>query len=220
MGERARPRHLLPRGRWWFGGTPSTIAPLLWSCGLAPDSRRTRWPTTCLVSRGDDSAIATLPPNVCWFRRNEDARAAMAVERRPARFGALGVEPVSGRRQSMPRRWRPSTAVGSLAACAAATWLLAQAACFGSTRQGTGCEDCATRVTATLPPRLVLVPESGGSPCPRVITDAGGHRLTLLRLLSNDRADYSIAPGVYGARENEALRVHCKDGTVAGLVHL
>jgi hypothetical protein len=34
MGERARPRHLLARGRWWFGGTPSTIAPLLWSCGL------------------------------------------------------------------------------------------------------------------------------------------------------------------------------------------
>jgi len=30
--------------------------------GSSPDSRRTRWPTTCLVSRGDDSAIATLPP--------------------------------------------------------------------------------------------------------------------------------------------------------------
>ena len=120
----------------------------------------------------------------------------------------------------MHRGWHPSTAVGSLAAYAAAALLLAQAACFGSARQGTGCEDCSARVTATLPPRLVLVPESGGSPCPRTITDAGGNRLTLLRLLPNDRADYTIAPGVYGARENEALRVHCKDGTVAGLVHL
>ena len=46
------------------------------------------------------------------------------------------------------------------------------------------------------------------------------NQLTLLRMLPNDRADYAITPGLYGARENEALRLHCKDGTVAGLVHL
>ena len=118
------------------------------------------------------------------------------------------------------QRVRSVSAGGSLAAYAAAALLLVQVACSSATGRGTECEDCSARVTATLPPRLVLTPESGGSLCPRVITDAGGNRLTLLRLLPNDRADYSIAPGVYGARENEALRVHCKDGTVAGLVHL
>jgi len=113
-----------------------------------------------------------------------------------------------------------STAVGSLGTYAAAALLLAQAACSSAASRGSGCEDCSPRVTATLPPRLVLVPDAGGSACPRTITDAGGNRLTLLRLLPNDRADYTIAPGVYGARENEALRLHCKDGTVVGLVHL
>ena len=117
-------------------------------------------------------------------------------------------------------RGRSVSTVGSLAAYAVAALLLVQVACSSATGRGTGCEDCSARVTPTLPPRLVLIPEAGGSPCPRAITDAGGNRLTLLRLLPNDRADYSIAPGIYGARENEALRVHCKDGTVAGLVHL
>jgi len=97
---------------------------------------------------------------------------------------------------------------------------LLEAACVGTAHQSTGCEDCSARTTATLPQRLVIAPESGGSSCPRVITDPGGHRLTLLRVLPNDRADYTITPGLYGARENEALRLHCKDGTVAGLVHL
>ena len=120
----------------------------------------------------------------------------------------------------MQRRRRVSTAVGSLGTYAAAALLLAQAACSSAASRGSECEDCSVRVTATLPQRLVLVPESGGSPCPRTITDAGGNRLTLLRTLPNDRADYRIAPGVYGARENEALRLNCKDGTVAGLVHL
>ena len=120
----------------------------------------------------------------------------------------------------MERGRSVNTAIGSLAACAAAALLLAQDACISTASRGTGCEDCSARVTATLPQRLVLVPDSGGSPCPRTITDAGGNRLTLLRLLPNDRADYTIAPGLYGARENEALRLHCKDGTVAGLVHL
>ena len=100
------------------------------------------------------------------------------------------------------------------------TLLLEQAACFGTTNQSSGCEDCSVRTTATLQQRLVIAPESGSSSCPRVITDAAGNRLTLLRILPNDRADYAITPGLYGARENEALRVHCKDGTVAGLVHL
>ena len=117
------------------------------------------------------------------------------------------------------QRGRSVSTVRSLAAFAAAL-LLAPVACAGTAHQGTGCEDCSARVTATLPPRFVLVPESGGSPCPRAITDAGGNRLTLLRMLPNDRADYAITPGLYGARENEALRLHCKDGTVAGLVHL
>ena len=98
--------------------------------------------------------------------------------------------------------------------------LLLEAACVGTAHQSTGCEDCSARTTATLPQRLVIPPESAGSSCPRVITDPGGHRLTLLRMLPNDRADYTITPGLYGARENEALRLHCKDGTVAGLVHL
>jgi len=120
----------------------------------------------------------------------------------------------------MHRGWRPNTAVESLAGYAAAALLLAQTACFAAGRQGTECEDCSARVTATLPQRLVLVPDSGGSPCPRTVTDAGGNRLTLLRVLPHDRADYTIAPGLYGARENEALRLDCKDGTVAGLVHL
>ena len=97
---------------------------------------------------------------------------------------------------------------------------LLPAACFGAARQGTGCEDCSPRVTATLPQRIVLVPESGDSRCPRTITDPGGNRLTLLRTLPNDRADYAITPGLYGARQNEALRIHCKDGMVEGLVHL
>jgi len=120
----------------------------------------------------------------------------------------------------MHRGWRPNTAVRSLAGYAAAALLLAQTACFAAGRQGTECEDCSARVTATLPQRLVLVPDAGGSPCPRTVTDAGGNRLTLLRVLPHDRADYTIAPGLYGARENEALRLDCKDGTVAGLVHL
>ena len=120
----------------------------------------------------------------------------------------------------MHRRWHATTAVGLLAGHAAAALLLAQPACFGAGRQSTECADCSARVTATLPQRLVLVPDSGGSPCPRTVTDAGGNRLTLLRVLPDDRADYSIAPGLYGARENEAVRVHCKDGTVVGLVHL
>ena len=119
----------------------------------------------------------------------------------------------------MQRGRSVSTAVGSMAAYAVVL-LFAQAACASAANRGTGCEDCSVRVTATLPQRLVLVPNAGGSPCPRAITDAGGNRLTLLRVLSNDRADYTIAPGLYGARENEALRLHCKDGTVAGLVHL
>ena len=114
---------------------------------------------------------------------------------------------------------RSVTTAGSLAAYAVAL-LFTQVACSSATHSGTGCEDCSARVTATLPQRFVLVPESGGSPCPHVITDAGGSRLTLLRVLSNGRADYSITPGLYGARENEALRLHCADGTVAGLVHL
>ena len=120
----------------------------------------------------------------------------------------------------MRRGQSRSSAVRSLVACTATALLLEQAACFGAARQGSGCEDCSVRVTATLPQRLVLASESGGSPCPRTITDPGGNRLTLLRVLPNDRADYTIAPGLYGARENEALRLHCKDGTVAGLVHL
>lgn len=121
----------------------------------------------------------------------------------------------------MQRRQKPGTTVRCLAAFVV-TLLLEQAACFGTAHPGTGtgCEDCSARTTATLPQRLVMSPESGGSSCPRVITDPGGNRLTLLRTLPNDRADYAITPGLYGARDNEALRVHCKDGTVAGLVHL
>ena len=87
-------------------------------------------------------------------------------------------------------------AVGSLAAYAAAQ-LLAQAACFSAARGGTGCEDCSARVTATLAQRLVLVEDSGGSSCPCAVTDAGGNRLTLLRVLPHDRADYKIAPGLH-----------------------
>jgi len=116
-----------------------------------------------------------------------------------------------GQTVSITGRWLAPLAVALL---------LEQAACFGTAHQGTGCEDCSARTTATLPQRLVIAPESGVSPCPRVITDAGGNRLTLLRVLPSDRADYTITPGLYGARENEALRLHCKDGTVAGLVHL
>ena len=120
----------------------------------------------------------------------------------------------------MPRRWRSSTAVGSLATFAVPALLFTQAACSSATQGSSGCEDCSARVTATLPQRFVLVPESGGSPCPRAITDPAGNRLMLLRVLSNGRADYSIPSGLYGARANEALRLHCADGTVAGLVHL
>ena len=119
----------------------------------------------------------------------------------------------------MQREQTANTTVRWLAALAV-TLLLEQAACFGTARQSTGCEDCSARTTATLPQRLVIAPESGGSSCPRVITDAGGNRLSLLRVLPNGRADYTVTPGLYGARENEALRLHCKDGTVAGLVHL
>ena len=98
--------------------------------------------------------------------------------------------------------------------------LLAQTGCLSGARGGTGCEDCDARVTSSLPKRVALPRDSTDSPCPRTVADLNDNtHLTLVRTLPHGRADYELAVGRYGARAGELLRIHCADGTVAGLVH-
>lgn len=91
--------------------------------------------------------------------------------------------------------------------------------CAGSgIRSRTGCEDCNARVTRSLPSRVTAVDVATDGGCPRTVTvPSDSAHLSLVRSLPNGRADYALAVGQYGAREGELLRIHCVDGTVAGL---
>jgi hypothetical protein len=97
--------------------------------------------------------------------------------------------------------------------------VLAQGACLSSVRRGTGCEDCGARVTSSLPKRVGLPRDSVRARCPDTVSDLDDNtRLTLMRALPHARADYNLPVGRYGPRADELLRIHCGDGTVAGLV--
>jgi hypothetical protein len=112
----------------------------------------------------------------------------------------------------------PATPMRAVARGLAFGAMLVLEGCLPSTRRGTGCEDCAARVTSSLPTRFTRLADSTGTSCPPAIADpADGARLALVRVMPRGRADYEVA-GRYGAREGEVIRIHCVDGTVAGLV--
>lgn len=76
------------------------------------------------------------------------------------------------------------------------------------------------RGTKTLPSRLELLSDSTSlsERCPKLVRDpADRATMPLVRSLPNGRADYEIN-GRYQAKPNELIRIHCRDGSVAGLV--
>lgn len=89
-------------------------------------------------------------------------------------------------------------------------------------------EDMAARNLVDGPARFVAVEASGsdttliarGTVCPRVLTDPRtGTRVQLFRVLPVGRGDYVLsAEQTYGAKPSEVLRIHCANGTPAGLV--
>jgi hypothetical protein len=70
-----------------------------------------------------------------------------------------------------------------------------------------------------MPHTFMMLPDASSSNgCPLAIEDpADGVRLARVRVLPHGRADYD-AGDRYGARADELIRIHCADGSVAGLV--
>jgi hypothetical protein len=89
-------------------------------------------------------------------------------------------------------------------------------------------QDMTARNLADGPQAFVAVAEVGtdstlsaqGTICPPAFADPrSGSRLRLVRVLPAGRGDYSTsAEQTYGAKSDELVRVHCANGTPAGIV--
>jgi hypothetical protein len=97
-----------------------------------------------------------------------------------------------------------------------------------SPREQARAEDMIARNLVNGPERFVPVDAAGrdsslvaqGTICPRVLADPGSEtRIQLVRVLPVGRGDYAVPPDSYGAKSDELLRIHCVNGTPAGLVH-